>query len=745
MNRNGSAGKFRFGVFEADLRSAELRKNGRKVRLQDQPFQILTMLLEQPGEVVTRETLRASLWPVDTFVDFDHGLNAAVKRLRDALGDSAENPRFVETLARRGYRFIAPVHPAEPSSPPLLFPTLIGKAVANPEIQASAANAAIVGPTKPAMALLRTRRWRILLSSVSVLLMGTGAGWVAARRFNPILTPAAELRLTANPPDDPIQSAVISPDAKYVVFADRSGLFLRVISTGETHSIALPDGFKPRPVAWFPDGNHVLVTKSTDSYGDTSLWNVSVLGGAPRKIMDEADARGVSPDGKQIAFVRGGNLHEGIWVMSADGENAHKVFGETGDKFGGAAWSPDGRRLAFARFSYKTGFKVASASLWIVDLASGESRAVLADQELGEGVAWPAKDRLVYSLSEPLPNQGDSNLWAVSIDPNGFRTTGHPVRLTSGPDKKVRLSTSGDGKQITFLRWRGEPHIYVADLDAGKRGIQTPRALSLDEGRNLPFTFTLDGNSLLFTSDRDGPTHIFRQAVDQAAPDLVVGGPDSVTIARLDPEGSNLLYLLQPSPEDTSGTGRLMSVPLSGGTPHLLLKAPQLHNFQCARLPSKTCIFGISTPDKIEFVSFDSKTGDTHVIEGLPLPEGGSYNWSLSPDGSTLAIGDWRRGTAPSEILLLSLRGRAARKLVLTDWAGISSVDWAADGRALWVSALRPSGEQALLSVDLQGRATPLLQNLQREVGWAIPSPDGRRIAFWEAGGSSNAWLLRGF
>src|SRR5438045_9055481 len=182
-----------------------------------------------------------------------------------------------------------------------------------------------------------------------------------------------------------------------------------------------------------------------------------------------------------------------------------------------------------------------------------------------------------------------------------------------------------------------------------------------------------------------------------------------------------------------------MSVPLAGGTPHLVLQAPQLHNFQCARLPSKMCIFGISTPDKLEFVSFDSKTGNTHAIEGLALPEGGSYNWSLSPDGWMVAIGDWRRGPAPSEILLFSLRGRAARKLALTEWAGISSVDWAADGRSLWVSAVRASGEQALLSVALQGRATPVLQDMQREVGWAIPSPDGRGIALWEAGGSSNA------
>lgn len=109
VNRKESDGKIRFGLFEVDLQSAQLRKGGRKVKLQDQPFQILSMLLERPDQVVTREELRTALWPVDTFVDFDHGLNAAVKRLRDALGDSAENPRFVETLARRGYRFIAPV------------------------------------------------------------------------------------------------------------------------------------------------------------------------------------------------------------------------------------------------------------------------------------------------------------------------------------------------------------------------------------------------------------------------------------------------------------------------------------------------------------------------------------------------------------------------------------------------------------------------------------------------------------
>lgn len=111
-----SYGRLRFGIFELDLRAAELRKQGVRVRLQEQPFQVLAMLLEHPGEVVTREELQKKLWPSDTFVDFDHGLNKAINKLREALGDSATSPRFVETVARRGYRFLAEVKAADASS-----------------------------------------------------------------------------------------------------------------------------------------------------------------------------------------------------------------------------------------------------------------------------------------------------------------------------------------------------------------------------------------------------------------------------------------------------------------------------------------------------------------------------------------------------------------------------------------------------------------------------------------------------
>ena len=135
--RASPAGRtLRFGIFELDLAAAELRKNGVRIRLQEQPFQVLTLLLERPGEVVSREDLRQRLWPADTFVDFDHSLNTAVNKLREALGDSASSPRYVETLARRGYRFVAPVRAAEAVAPePWLAPPVNAAGRQHPELE----------------------------------------------------------------------------------------------------------------------------------------------------------------------------------------------------------------------------------------------------------------------------------------------------------------------------------------------------------------------------------------------------------------------------------------------------------------------------------------------------------------------------------------------------------------------------------------------------------------------------------
>src|SRR5215469_14519907 len=160
------ASNVRFGVFEADLRARQLHKAGIRVKVQQQPFQILEMLLRRPGAVVTREELRAQLWPADTFVDFEHSLNSAIKKLRDALGDNANNPRFIETLPRLGYRFIAPVE-VPPSAGPGELPT--PARITPPETPLATTTGVAVGTGK--------RTTLLVLGIVTVIgLVGT-LGW----------------------------------------------------------------------------------------------------------------------------------------------------------------------------------------------------------------------------------------------------------------------------------------------------------------------------------------------------------------------------------------------------------------------------------------------------------------------------------------------------------------------------------------------------------------------------------------
>ena len=734
----------RFGVFEANLASAELRKNGQKIKLQDQPFQVLTILLESPGEIVTREQFRATLWPADTFVDFDHGLNAAIKRLRDALGDSADSPLFVETLARRGYRFIAPVtipsngnrsHAASAVASLVIAPVLSESSIPVVAIEPDTVSAS------PTRANVFVRHWLLALSAATFLIVGTVVGWIAAHRIT-LKPQASELRLTNNPFDDPVLSAALSPDSKYLAFADRSGLFLRELATGETHSIDVPGVVQLRPKVWFPDGSHMLVN-ATQPTGVISVYNVSLLGGSPRKLVDNASARSVSPDGSQIAVVRNDWPDQEIWLFSSDGQNSRRLTAASGDVFGAVVWSPHGRKLAFVRSKYGASHHESENTLEIYDVGNSRTHVILSNPALADSMIWSPDGRLIYSLQERTPTpsvksgDGDSNFWAWSIDENSGQPSGTALRLTSGWEKKMSPSLSADGKHLAFIRWNGIAHVYFSEVEPGARRIGAPQRLSLEEGRNYPYSWTSDGKSIIFVSDRDGQTHLYRQRIDQPAPELLVGGNDGITLARPSPDGSQVFYLA-PGQSGQKGM-RLMRVPLSGGAPQLVLQRENIDNFQCAALPATLCILGQATAQDIHFIRFDPVTGQQTPL-GFGV-QGSKYNWSLSPDGQTIALAQWRR----PEVQLLSTKTGKARTLTLQSNRGVASVDWAADSQSLWASSSTFTGTQALLNIDLRGHVIQVFQDPDRDVGWAIPSADGRHIAFWEAGGSSNAWVLKGF
>jgi len=182
-----------------------------------------------------------------------------------------------------------------------------------------------------------------------------------------------------------------------------------------------------------------------------------------------------------------------------------------------------------------------------------------------------------------------------------------------------------------------------------------------------------------------------------------------------------------------------MRVSLSGGSPQFILQRENINNFQCSALPSALCIIGEATAKEIRFIQFDPVTGKQTPL-GIAM-QGSNYNWTLSPNGETIALAQWRR----PEVHLLSTKTGKVRTLAIQSDRGVSSLDWAADNQSLWASSSAVTGTQALLNIDLNGRVRQLLRDPDRDMGWAIPSPDGRHIAFWEAGGTSNAWVLKGF
>ena len=753
-------GSVRFGQFDFNRQTGELRRNGARIKLQEQPGQILAALLEAPGDLVSREELRNRLWATDTFVDFDHSLNTAIKRLRDTLGDSADNPIFVETLSRRGYRFMAPVVMAANGQ-------ALGSGNGNKNGHGLSHGAPV---SLSAMATTGKWSFRFLWWGIVGLVLTAGAvsaGWHAGHRTVHPIQPR-EIRLTTNSNDAPVEGGAISPDGRLLLYSDKIGMHVKDTSSGETHAVNLPADFMVGMASWFPDQNHVLLTAGTSASVRPGLWKVSLLGGSPQKLMEDGEDGRVSPDGKKIAFMRGDFPRRAIWTMNVDGSGLQKEVDSPGYIFGSPVWSPDSRMLAFPRVTYFPNWYDEEVQIETHLLGTEKDQIVVKDRQLSGGLAWVSDGRLFFTLAEAPPSQGDTNVWSLAMDLRTGLPNGERVRITTGPDHKPVMDASADGKKLLFLRTNIQPAVYVAEIDDKTKMVGRPERLTLDDRRSFPYEWTPDGKSVLFISNREGKVHIYRQEVGKGTPELIDTGAMEPNILRLSPDRQSILFSsdtpvgqqakVQPEGElgrgegdktaghhQNAGPNRIMSVPLSGGETRRVLEWPQINNFQCARAPSKECVFSSFTNEALEFYEFDVEKGKSNLIFRIADPEWALYNWTLSPNGELLALAKKLRAQEEAELQIMSLRGGSTRKLALKDWRMIRTIDWAADGKTIWASASPRVGEEMLINVDLQGHVKPAVKEGSPYIGWAIPSQDGKRLAIWEASGASNVWMLENF
>jgi len=714
MSVNPSSRIIRFSTFEVNFHTGELRQRGQKIRLQEQPLQVLAALLERPGELVTREELRSRLWPADTFVDFDHSLNAAIKRLRDALGESAEAPIFIETLARRGYRFIAPV---DGCSPPR--------------------GIAIDHATKRTKSFFLLHRFVITIVSAFVVAVLVWTLWRQPWRGTEVI----ERELTANSSESSVSSAAISPDGRYLAYGDTTGIYLRMIRTSETHRVPVPPDFLARVDDWFSDGSHLLVSRR-DQTGSTSLWSISVYGGSPRQLADDASRGSLSPDGTHIAFCRvhltyDVELGREVWVMRSDGTDQTKVAAHQASRVGTPTWSPDGKRIAYVRTSWA--YNALASAIEVNEWQSARAETLFSDSRLGPALRWLPDGRLMYALgNQQTSTRQDSSLWMISLSQSG-KTSGTPQHVTQGHGSITQFTASTDGKVLVFLRENWMPSIYIGTQAGDGAQLLATRRLTLDENVNIPHSWTPDSKAVLFDSYRSGRPEIFKQAIDQPLAESMMNGADKLTQPRVTPDGSEILYISTPKTADPETPSSIFAIPITGGTPRLVLKDVAILNVQCARLPSTLCMYSISKGDTWETFRFDARSGKR--VD--PAQIDADCNWGLSPDGLQRAIIVCR----PNEgkIQLRSTSTGETRDLLVKGWHELMGVEWSADGRSLLVTWQNHASDSALLRVTLDGKVTVLLQSSNSEIWNAIPSPDGRLLAITEAGGTKNVWQIENF
>jgi Tol biopolymer transport system component len=473
--------------------------------------------------------------------------------------------------------------------------------------------------------------------------------------------------------------------------------------------------------------------------------------------MLQEDARGAvfSPDSSQIAFVRG-SAHE-IWLMNASGEGARKLvvpprgYGLS-EKL---AWSPDGQRIAFEA-AKRVGSDV---TIQGYNLKTGRTTTILSDPQL-EDFCWARDGRIIYSRRESSPNQRSSNLWEISVDPRTARVRGQPRRLTDWSDFNFgSLTVSADGKRLSFVRVRSRSNVYVAEFIANAR-LAKPRRLTFDEWIDWPTGWSRDSKAVLFHSDRNGVLNIFAQALTAREPQLIETGQGETTDPRLSPDGRWILYLAWRKEErgNRTGEGRLMRVavathtadmvfPIAGYTGEAvdeeIAKRPVPAaegdpRFRCPSIPQPACVLSEKWENQIIFTAFDPLQGRKGELTRIDVDQSRPAFWDLSNDGRWIAFGTTEETS--NRIRLLPLAGQPAREILAGKWTNLTSVAWATDGKALFVTGWA-SKNPPLLRVSLDGK-TQLLYTGRYYLEQPVPSPDGRYLAFGDVSEDSNAWVV---
>jgi DNA-binding winged helix-turn-helix (wHTH) protein/Tol biopolymer transport system component len=713
-----------FGPFSLDASSRLLLKDGQPVSLPPKAVETLIVLVQNAGQLVDKDELMKKVWQ-DTFVE-EGNLTKNIFVLRKSLAE-IDREQYIETIPKHGYRFVACVQlVTNPAAATALSPPASLSPPNPQELEAS--------PTKGA-------RWNwaaLLGAGLALASLIALAVWFTKR---PGLSPldVKQRQLTFSSSDNPVRFGAISPDGRYLAYADLAGIHLMLIETGESQTIPQPEVFQKerndwQEFRWFPDGTGFLVNQNPPPEREggyaATIWSVSVLGGPPRKLREMAGAEAISPDGAFIGF---STEAWDFWVMGPNGEGARKVF-QTGPPGGSRyyQWSPSSHRIAYIRDP--------EGSIESRDLKDGKPTIMLPPTGgRVKDIEWLPDGRLIYSLKE-LPAIGDTcNLWAVQVDERSGLPRASPRRLTNWAGSCVEnFSASANGKRLAYEQWTGHAGVYVADLLENGKRITTPRRLTLGESWNVPVAWSADSKAVVFKSRFNGQMEMLEQTLGEDSPRPILRGLSNVSDrAPLSPDGRWFLYSVDGT---SSQPPQVMLVPVSGGSPQVVATGMN-YGVRCAKAPASLCV--VAERSRFEalliFFEFDPLRGRGRELLRIATQDS-EYAWDLSPDATRIAILESLTGKTS----ILSLAGKPPIGINADSIKTSTFLDWAPDGQGLFVSQPTSRGF-ALLYMDLQGKTRTLWEQEGSLGISALPSPDGRHIAIRGWNVNSNIWMIEGF
>jgi len=694
-----SGQRLQFGVFEADLKTEELRRSGVRVRIQSQPFKLLAALLERPGTVVTKEELHDRLWGENTTVDYDHGLGIAINKLREALGDSAENPRFIETLSRRGYRFLAPVQAVSAEVEPVAALGLAAGGQA-PAVSATPALA-------PAKA--RTPRWMTaaIVALAAVLAVLAAILWlrpVSRKPYHETQVTYTGRVLNNNFEVQNVSVTAADSTRNYFVNMDNGAPTLAeaLIANGETRRLPLPPAIaSPLILSISPNGSALLVRNQLLPEAEEAIWIVETLGGNAQRVPNvQAHDATWMPDGKHLLIAHGRLLE----VAGADGADLHPVATLPGPAYW-LRWSPDGKTL---RYTVRD-LEIRTTSLWEMPSTFRDAHPLLpawsnpASECCG---TWTADGSdFVFQSS----HSGHEEIWRMREKPWYLRDR-EPQQVTSGPIDSQAPVTSTQGHRIFFVG--ANPRIELLEAEAKGSGFEF---LPNDLWAAAFVKYSADGEWVAWLNAADGS--LWRSRADGSERVELLAPPAKVFNMDWSPDDKQLAAMA----EMPGKPWKVYRIDAEGGEPRPLLEEKRNQADPTWTPDGKTLVFG-RLSERLESEHAPKAIYEVDVASGkaAQLPDSeGLFSPRVSPDGRyILAVRLDQRA-----LLLFDRTSRTWRTLTTH---GVGDPSWSRDSRSIVFQDFIEPGKP-IYKVDIASGAVEKLA--AGESLRAIPVTDFRLIS----------------